>query len=215
MLLSYNTSDAPSETGKQNVSSAPGLVKTSLLRQGKPRAPRGRRAGRRQGQGGSARWQVAPADNVLKPSPRAPNCQSVGEKRYKTCSGASETCSGASEPSSERPFRAPALRPAARPLPPNLTQRPLTCPWRRPPTAQRDAAARRENERRISDTHSERDRGVRTKSWTTGRWPGWTGQGFLDRKISFFSQHLALGRTGRYSRSMSASSACCSRARCI
>lgn len=43
----------------------------------------------------------------------------------------------------------------------------------------------------------------------------WTGQGFLDRKISFFSQHLALGRTGRYSRSMSASSARCSRARCI
>ena len=43
----------------------------------------------------------------------------------------------------------------------------------------------------------------------------WTGQGFLDGKISFFSQHLALGRTGRYSRSMSASSACCSRARCI
>lgn len=43
----------------------------------------------------------------------------------------------------------------------------------------------------------------------------WTGQGFLDGKISFFRQHLALGRTGRYSRSMSASSACCSRARCI
>ena len=38
---------------------------------------------------------------------------------------------------------------------------------------------------------------------------------FLGRKISFFRQHLALGRTGRYSRSMSASSACCSRARCI
>ena len=34
-------------------------------------------------------------------------------------------------------------------------------------------------------------------------------------KISFFRQHFALGRTGRYSRSMSASSACCSRARCI
>ena len=43
----------------------------------------------------------------------------------------------------------------------------------------------------------------------------WTGQGFLDGKISFFRQHLALGRPGRYSRSMSASSACCSRARCI
>ena len=43
----------------------------------------------------------------------------------------------------------------------------------------------------------------------------WTGQGFLDGKISFFRQHLALGRTGRYSRSMSASSACCSRARRI
>ena len=41
------------------------------------------------------------------------------------------------------------------------------------------------------------------------------GQGFLDGKISFFRQHLALGRTGRYSRSMSASSACCSRARCV
>ncbi|WP_367317023.1 sugar transferase [Senegalimassilia anaerobia] len=43
----------------------------------------------------------------------------------------------------------------------------------------------------------------------------WTGQGFLDGKISFFRQRLALGRTGRCSRSMSASSACCSRARCI
>lgn len=39
---------------------------------------------------------------------------------------------------------------------------------------------------------------------------------FLGRKkISFFRQHLALGRTGRYGRSMSAFSACCSRARCI
>ena len=28
----------------------------------------------------------------------------------------------------------------------------------------------------------------------------WTGQGFSDGKISFFRQHLALGRTGRYSR---------------
>lgn len=32
---------------------------------------------------------------------------------------------------------------------------------------------------------------------------------FLDGKISFFRQHLALGRTERYSRPMSASSACC------
>ena len=54
--------------------------------------------------------------------------------------------------------------------------------------------------------------------WDCGGNPGpfrvrrfWTGQGFLDGKISFFRQHLALGRTGRYSRSMSASSACCSR----
>ena len=39
---------------------------------------------------------------------------------------------------------------------------------------------------------------------------------FLGRKkISFFRRHLALGRTGRYSRPMSASSACCGRARCI
>ena len=45
--------------------------------------------------------------------------------------------------------------------------------------------------------------------------PLWTGQGFLGGTISFFRQHPALGRTGRYSRSMSASSACCSRARCI
>ena len=57
--------------------------------------------------------------------------------------------------------------------------------------------------------------GVRTNSWTIRSSQGWTGQGFLDGKISFFRQHLALGRTGRYSRSMSASSACCSRARCI
>ena len=35
------------------------------------------------------------------------------------------------------------------------------------------------------------------------------------KKISFFRQHLALGRTGRYGRPVSASSACCGRARCI
>lgn len=48
--------------------------------------------------------------------------------------------------------------------------------------------------------------------WTGYATSPWTGQGILDGKISFFRQHLALGRTGRYSRSISASLACCSRA---